>query len=44
MDEELSATQRLLRSILPSRWFQQIEAESREWIMTCSQRGAERSV
>ena len=44
MDEELSATQRLLRAIFPSRWFQQMEAESREWIMTWSRCGAERSI
>ena len=42
MTQDLSAIQRLLRTILPSRLFQQMEAESREWIMTCSQCGAER--
>lgn len=44
MDEGLSTAQRLLRAILPGRWFEQIEAESREWIMTCSQCGAQRSI
>ena len=44
MDEGLSTAQRLLRAILPSRWFQQMEAESRAWIMTCSQCGAQRSI
>lgn len=43
-NEEMSTTQRLLRAIVPSSWFQQMEAESREWIMTCSQCGAQRSV
>jgi len=44
MAKDLSVTQRLLRAILPSGWFQQMEAESRAWIMTCSQCGAEQSV
>lgn len=40
----MSTAQRLLRAIVPSQWFQQMEAESHEWITTCSQSGAERSI
>jgi hypothetical protein len=40
----LSTVQRLLRAIVPTKLFQQMEAESREWIMTCSQCSAKRSV
>jgi hypothetical protein len=44
MNQDLGTVQRLLRAILPSGLFRQIEAESREWIMTCSQCGAEQSL
>jgi hypothetical protein len=40
----MSFRQRLLRAIVPRRWANQMEAESRTWIVRCKVCSLERSV
>lgn len=36
--------QKLLTNILPQRWAEEMEADSRSWILRCQECGLERSV
>ena len=40
----MSFLQELLRAIVPRRWMDEMEAESRSWMLRCNTCGLERSV
>src|SRR5690349_18913218 len=44
MDWVMSGIQNFFIKILPQRWAQDMEAQSRSWMLKCSNFGAERSV
>ncbi len=40
----MSGMQRFLKRLLPRRWAEDMEAQSRRWMMRCNECGHERSV
>jgi hypothetical protein len=41
---EMSGLQRLITRLVPKRWAESMEADSRRWMLKCSNCGFERSV
>lgn len=40
----MSRIQRLIMKLVPARWAQEMEADSRRWMLTCQTCGLERSI